>query len=404
MPLEPAAEPAAASATDALFALAPTALTTAALQARLLPVDTAAGRGSRGGSRRDLLGRATTPAAIVLPPLAGSAPSVDPLAAAAPTGLDPLAALAGLAAEAEPAPLETAASTCRGYFGQDGGGPELARSLCRTALAAARGADAERVARACADFAGGGGAAGFAQSQLNAVAAAPAAELPIAVRRLDLPKLATSAIMAGDTASVGQADWWAPAAGTTTTAAAMPPPALPGAPVDLRSPNWQEAFANRVQWLVDTQVGEARIKLNPPELGAVDVKISLVDDKTYVQLTTATAAARDELVAELAAAARAVHGQRARARRRQRAQRPRRARLPATVAGPVRRSRAAFAGVRRARRRACGRPRRAARSAVSTSSPERCQAAVRRRGAADAPIFRRFLFPPQLRNSSVLAR
>ena len=142
---------------------------------------------------------------------------------------------------------------------------------------------------------GSAGAAGFAQSQLDAVAAAPAAELPIAIRRLDLPKLATSAIMAGDTASVGQADWWAPAAGTTTTAAALPAPASPGAPVDLRSPNWQEAFANRVQWLVDTQVGEARIKLNPPELGAVDVTISLVDDKTYVQLTTATAAARDEL-------------------------------------------------------------------------------------------------------------
>src|SRR5690606_35703929 len=51
----------------------------------------------------------------------------------------------------------------------------------------------------------------------------------------------------------------------------------------------------RIQWLVDHRVGEARIKLNPPELGAVDVKISLVDDKTFVQLTAATAAARDEL-------------------------------------------------------------------------------------------------------------
>jgi flagellar hook-length control protein FliK len=54
-----------------------------------------------------------------------------------------------------------------------------------------------------------------------------------------------------------------------------------------------------VQWLVDQRVGEAHIKLNPPELGAVDVKVSLVDDKTYVQLTTATAAARDELAQSL---------------------------------------------------------------------------------------------------------
>ena len=97
------------------------------------------------------------------------------------------------------------------------------------------------------------------------------------------------------------ADWLLPTAGhgTASSAAAPATPAVPGPPVDLRSPNWHEAFANRVQWLVDTQVGEAHIKLNPPELGAVDVKISLVDDKTYVQLTTATAAARDELTQSL---------------------------------------------------------------------------------------------------------
>jgi flagellar hook-length control protein FliK len=78
------------------------------------------------------------------------------------------------------------------------------------------------------------------------------------------------------------------AQGTGSTAAA-------GAAVDLRAPNWQEAFASRVQWLAGGNGGEARITLNPPELGAVDVKVSLVDDKTYVQLTTATVAARDEL-------------------------------------------------------------------------------------------------------------
>ena len=92
-------------------------------------------------------------------------------------------------------------------------------------------------------------------------------------------------------------DWLPPtgASAGATSAAAAPAASLPSTLVDVRTPTWQEAFANRVQWLVETQTGEARIKLNPPELGAVDVKISLVDDKTYVQLTTATAAARDEL-------------------------------------------------------------------------------------------------------------
>ena len=174
--------------------------------------------------------------------------------------------------------------------------------------------------------------------------------------------------------------------GSATAAAALPPPASPGAPVDLRSPNWQEAFANRVQWLVDTQVGEARIKLNPPELGAVDVKISLVDDKTYVQLTTATARPRATSLSQSSAAtARAftrsglelggasVHDGRdghASARRSWR---------ECGGAAPVRR-------VRRAGRRACGRAARAVRSVASTSSLD----SRKRRFTVAAPPMRQF--------------
>jgi flagellar hook-length control protein FliK len=122
------------------------------------------------------------------------------------------------------------------------------------------------------------------------------------IRRLDgLAFMATSAA-ATDATSVVTSDWLPPAgaSGATATSAAAPlSPTLPSTPMDVRTPNWQEAFASRVQWLVDAEVGEARLKLNPPELGAVDVKISLLDDKTYVQLTTATAAARDELAQSL---------------------------------------------------------------------------------------------------------
>ncbi len=72
-----------------------------------------------------------------------------------------------------------------------------------------------------------------------------------------------------------------------------------GAAIDTRADNWHEALASRVQVLVDQHVGEAHIRLNPPELGAVDIKISLVDDKTFVQLTAANSAARDELTQSL---------------------------------------------------------------------------------------------------------
>jgi flagellar hook-length control protein FliK len=88
-------------------------------------------------------------------------------------------------------------------------------------------------------------------------------------------------------------------AATHSPATSAPAPQAPGAPVDTRAEHWHEAFAGRVQWLVDQHVGEARIKLNPPQLGAVDVKISLVEDKTFVHLTAATSAARDELAQSL---------------------------------------------------------------------------------------------------------
>jgi flagellar hook-length control protein FliK len=72
-----------------------------------------------------------------------------------------------------------------------------------------------------------------------------------------------------------------------------------GAAIDTRADNWHEALASRVQVLVDQNMGEAHIKLNPPELGAVDIKISLVDDKTFVQLTAGNSVARDELTQSL---------------------------------------------------------------------------------------------------------
>jgi flagellar hook-length control protein FliK len=90
------------------------------------------------------------------------------------------------------------------------------------------------------------------------------------------------------------------AQGTSSTQAspAAPTGQLPphlAAPVDAHAARWHEALASRIQWLVDHEIGEAQIKLNPPELGALDVKISMLDDKTYVQMTAHTSAGRDEL-------------------------------------------------------------------------------------------------------------
>jgi flagellar hook-length control protein FliK len=217
------------------------------------------------------------PAAIALPALPSAAPS-DAGAFASPpaaSSLEPLAALA--AAGSEAAAVEVAAQRVAEGQAKAAAAPSWFESF----------AHERRLERPPPAL-----AAANAPSQANALAAtaAPVVEAA-AARRMDAPKVVAPVVAAGDAPSIVHGDWLAPATSHTgaATTAASPPP------VDVRTPNWHETFANRVQWLVDQQVGEAHIKLNPPELGAVDVKISLVDDKTFVQLTTATAAARDEL-------------------------------------------------------------------------------------------------------------
>jgi flagellar hook-length control protein FliK len=84
----------------------------------------------------------------------------------------------------------------------------------------------------------------------------------------------------------------------TSASAAPAQSALPqsgGDAIDTNAARWHDALATRIQWLVDHDIGEAKIKLNPPELGALDVKIALQDDKTYVQVVAHSASARDEL-------------------------------------------------------------------------------------------------------------
>jgi flagellar hook-length control protein FliK len=120
------------------------------------------------------------------------------------------------------------------------------------------------------------------------------------LRRVEVTKVLSAAGAIAEPASAARADGLPPASyGNAPNAPAAPTVTVPGPPVDVRTPHWHETFAHRVQWLASNHVDEVHIKLNPPELGAVDVKISLVDDKTFVQLTAATSAARDELAQNL---------------------------------------------------------------------------------------------------------
>lgn len=72
---------------------------------------------------------------------------------------------------------------------------------------------------------------------------------------------------------------------------------LQDAPVDARAapPELGESMAGRIRLMIDHGAGEARLRLDPPELGTIDVRISVVDDKTFVHMTASHAAGRDAL-------------------------------------------------------------------------------------------------------------
>ncbi len=58
-------------------------------------------------------------------------------------------------------------------------------------------------------------------------------------------------------------------------------------------PQWGMQFQQRLSWLVGKNVSSAEIHLNPPELGALQVKIDQRQDSTVVTITSHNASTRD---------------------------------------------------------------------------------------------------------------
>jgi len=87
----------------------------------------------------------------------------------------------------------------------------------------------------------------------------------------------------------------APAASHSAPTSPLPMP-LTQAPFASVDP---AVLADRVHWMIDHSVGEARLKLNPPELGALNIRISMIDEKAYVHLAASQVSATDLLEAAL---------------------------------------------------------------------------------------------------------
>lgn len=85
----------------------------------------------------------------------------------------------------------------------------------------------------------------------------------------------------------------APAAGTVRPGIALP------VPVPVGQPGWDNAVGERIQWMMSRNVQQAEIRLTPPDLGPMEIRISLHSDQTSVNFIAPHAATRDALEAAI---------------------------------------------------------------------------------------------------------
>jgi hypothetical protein len=79
------------------------------------------------------------------------------------------------------------------------------------------------------------------------------------------------------------------ATNTATTSIAVP----------LRHPEWSDELSNRVTWMIRQDVQSANVKINPPHLGPLEVKVSVMNDQVNVSFSSHHAPVREALDASI---------------------------------------------------------------------------------------------------------
>jgi flagellar hook-length control protein FliK len=121
----------------------------------------------------------------------------------------------------------------------------------------------------------------LARPEARALDAADAARLLLAATQ---PTTTTTAPAQAATATLA----------ATGTAAATAPPSLPIGPPPGQA-EWGEAVGQRVLWMVSNKNQVAELRLNPPDLGPVEVKVRHDDDGVRLTFAAGNAAVREAL-------------------------------------------------------------------------------------------------------------
>lgn len=76
---------------------------------------------------------------------------------------------------------------------------------------------------------------------------------------------------------------------------AAAPAVVPGPPLDAADPELGGELGTRLQWMADQKIGHAEIRLNPAELGPVEVRLRLDGDKILADFSSTSADARQAI-------------------------------------------------------------------------------------------------------------
>lgn len=69
--------------------------------------------------------------------------------------------------------------------------------------------------------------------------------------------------------------------------------------VPFQHPGWDKALGSRLQWMVNQNVQIAELRLNPPHLGPLEVRIQMDGDRAHVQFIAAHSVTRDAVDAAI---------------------------------------------------------------------------------------------------------
>jgi flagellar hook-length control protein FliK len=83
-------------------------------------------------------------------------------------------------------------------------------------------------------------------------------------------------------------------AGTNGVTDATPTPTLK-VPAGVDTPEFGQGLADRVSWMVDNNLNGAKLQVNPPQLGPIEVRIAVQGNHAQVWLTSHSAVTRDAL-------------------------------------------------------------------------------------------------------------